>query len=112
MPRLSGITRVVADLERARAFYEGLLGLEPGPAFALTRWQAYTMDDGSFLAVGEAPGSTNEVALAVPDVEALWERVKERAEVVEPLARTPWGTYRFVLRDPDGYQIAFSQAAP
>ena len=32
-----------------------------------------------------------------------------RAEVVSPLEKTPWGTYRFVVKDHDGHLLAFSQ---
>ena len=29
--------------------------------------------------------------------------------IVSPLEKTPWGTYRFVIRDPDGQSLAFGQ---
>ena len=41
------------------------------------------------------------------DVATLWEKVKNEVEVVDKLAPTPWGSYRFVIKDPDGYHIAF-----
>jgi hypothetical protein len=28
---------------------------------------------------------------------------------VEPLGMTPWGSYKFVVRDPDGHLLAFVQ---
>jgi catechol 2,3-dioxygenase-like lactoylglutathione lyase family enzyme len=106
---LLGITRTVVSLERSRRFDEEVLGFEAGVAYAPTRWQAYQCQDQVFFAVGEAPGSTDEMAFAAPDVEALWERVKDKAEVVHPLEKTPWGTYRFVIKDPDGHLLAFGQ---
>jgi catechol 2,3-dioxygenase-like lactoylglutathione lyase family enzyme len=105
--KLAGITRTVADLEKSRRFYEDLLGFEADAYYAPTRWQSYQIQEGVFYAVGEAPGSTNEVTFGVEDVEGLWERVKERVEVVSPLEKTPWGTYRFVIKDPDGHLLAF-----
>jgi hypothetical protein len=32
----------------------------------------------------------------------LWERLKDRAEVVEELFDTPSGSRKFTIRDPDG----------
>lgn len=105
-----GITHIVANLEASRAFYEEILGFKPGPAYEPTRWQSYETENGAFYAIGEAPGSTEEISFSVRNVEELWERVKDRVEVAEPLSRTPWDTYRFVIHDPDGHLIAFGQA--
>ncbi len=106
---LNVITCLVKDLDKARHFYEDILGFTPGPAYEPTRWQAYQTDNGAMFAIGEAPGSDDEISFSVPDVEALWERVKGCEDVVHPLEHTPWGTYRFVIRDPDGHLIAFGQ---
>ena len=106
---LLGITRIVASLEKSKSFYEDVLGFEPGAFYEPTRWQSYKCQDNVFFAIGEPPGSTNEIAFVVADVEALWERVKDKAEIIQPLEKTPWGTYRFVLRDPDGHLLAFGQ---
>ena len=40
-------------------------------------------------------------------MEGLWARVKDSAEVAEPLATTAYGTYKFVVKDPDGYRLGF-----
>ncbi len=104
---LLGVTRVVKDVKRSKEFYEGLLGFEPEAYYEPTHWQSYKIQEGMFFAVGEAPGSTNETAIAVDDIEGLWKRVKDKVEVVHPLENTPWGTYRFVIKDPDGNLLAF-----
>jgi len=31
-------------------------------------------------------------------------------EIAEPLAPTPYGTYKFVIKDPDGYRLGFVRA--
>jgi uncharacterized glyoxalase superfamily protein PhnB len=36
--------------------------------------------------------------------------VKDSADVAEPLAETPYGTYKFVVKDPDGYRLGFVQS--
>jgi len=104
---LLGVTCTVASLEKSKQFYEDLLGFEPSAYYAPTAWQSYKVQEGVFFAIGEAPGSTNEVTITVADVEGLWARVKDREEVVRPLEWTPWGSYRFVIKDPDGHLLAF-----
>lgn len=107
--KVQGITKTVADLDRSRQFYEDVLGFEPDAFYAPTRWQSYKCQGTAFFAVGEPSGSTDEVAFFVADVGALWERVKDKAEAVEPLGMTPWGSYKFAVRDPDGHLLAFVQ---
>jgi catechol 2,3-dioxygenase-like lactoylglutathione lyase family enzyme len=104
-----GITHTVMDLEAARRFYEDLLGFEPGPFYEPTQWQSYQCQEGVFFAIGLPPGSTDETSFAIDDIESLWQRVKDRVQVVHPLEKTPWGTYRFVIQDPDGHLLAFDQ---
>ena len=107
--KVQGITRTASCLKRSKQFYEDVLGFEPDAFYAPTRWQSYKMSGTAFFAIGEPPGATDETAFFVPDVEALWERVKDKAEVVESLAVTPWGSYKFADRDPDGHLLAFVQ---
>jgi catechol 2,3-dioxygenase-like lactoylglutathione lyase family enzyme len=109
---LSGITHTVANLEKSRQFYEGILGFEPDAYYAPTHWQSYKCQEEVFFAIGEAPGSTNEISFGVPNIEPIWLRIKDQVDVVSPLERTAWGTYRFVIRDPDGQLLAFSQKIP
>src|SRR5512133_724797 len=107
--KLAGITRTVASLEKSRQFYEETLGFERDAFYAPTQWQSYKCQDSTYFAVGEGPGSTNQISFTLADVEALWERIKDKVEVINPLEQTPWGTYRFVIRDPDGNLLAFGQ---
>jgi uncharacterized glyoxalase superfamily protein PhnB len=74
-----------------------------------TEIQKRIMSGTTFFAVGGPPDSTGETAFFVPDVKALWKRVKDKTEVVEPLRMTPWGSYKFVVRNPGGHLLAFVQ---
>ena len=38
----------------------------------------------------------------VRDVDAWWEKLRHRAEVVEPLFDTSYGTRTFTVKDPEG----------
>lgn len=44
-----------------------------------------------------------------PDVVALHEAVVKRGGPAGPLETTPYGHVQFQLKDPDGYQLCFSQ---
>lgn len=106
---LSGLTHIVTNLDKAKHFYEKILGFKPGGFYAPTHWQSYECQEGVFYAIGEMPGSTNETSFTVQDIEDFWLQVKDKVEVVNPLEKTPWGTYRFVIIDPDGNLLSFSQ---
>ena len=74
------------------------------PAGSLTRCsRAYS------LRLGNRPVQPRRSHLLVDDLEGLWARIKDQVQVVNPLERTPWGTYRFVISDPDGHLLAFGQ---
>jgi uncharacterized glyoxalase superfamily protein PhnB len=44
---------------------------------------------------------------SVADVDAWWEKLRNRATVVEPLFDTPYGTRKFTIADPDGNELGF-----
>jgi lactoylglutathione lyase len=49
-----------------------------------------------------------ELVIMVDDVEAYYERVKESANVIEPLVLRPWGSKDFRTADPFGYYLRFT----
>lgn len=110
---LQVVTISVASLETSRAFYEAVLGFEPDVYYEPTRWQSYRLEGASGFGIRETPSlirSTTDdiINFTVRDVEALWEKVKDNTLVVEEdLATTPWGAYKFVVRDPDGFRLGF-----
>ena len=95
-----GVTVSVSDLARSKAFYEP------------TRWQSYKFDGRAYLAIIEVPdfqrqASADMINFDVNDIEALWRRVGDKTTVEAELAETPWGSYKFVIQDPDGYRLGF-----
>lgn len=108
------VTLSVSDLEAAVAFYEGVLGLTVAIHYPPTRWVAFAMDGASGFAVIEGKGevarpTTDMVDFFADDVEARWHAVRDKCPVVSPLAHTPWGSYKFVIADPDGNRLGFVQ---
>lgn len=108
----------VTDMERARGFYEGLLGLRPTMDHKMENghWVEYDIGP-STLAIGKAEGMTPSpdgcsVALEVEDFDAAIDEL--RAAGVEfafgPL-ETPVCHMAFV-RDPDGNAIGIHRRKP
>jgi catechol 2,3-dioxygenase-like lactoylglutathione lyase family enzyme len=108
------VRRVVPDLsssslEAAKAFYTGVLGLQP------------VMDHGWIVTFADPdqPGAqlslmthdatapvVPSVSVQVDDVDACHAAaVRAGAEIVHPLTDEPWGVRRFFMRDPDGHVI-------
>lgn len=40
-------------------------------------------------------------------VDWLWEQLKNKVTVIEPIYDTPWGTRKFTIADPDGNELGF-----
>ncbi len=103
---------LVADLDRARAFYEGLLGLSPSPArpemsfagvwYDVGRGQIHLINLPNPDPVSGRPehgGRDRHTALGVADWEALKARL-DGAGVAYTLSRS--GRRALFVRDPDG----------
>lgn len=117
-PRLTLITLGVADLGRARAFYEALgfkagrasndsVTFFPAAGVVLALWgRAALAEDAG---VADKPTGFAGVALAhnarsEADVDAaLAEAVAAGGKLIKPAAKTFWGGYAGYFADPDGH---------
>ena len=110
IPRLEHVRVNVSDFRRAVAWYEGILGLT-----AQSYWPpdkptyAHFQTGPTQFAISEidpvpAAGRYN---FSVRDVDAWWEALRDRVDVIEPLFDTPYGTRKFTVRDPDGNELGF-----
>jgi len=110
---IQAVTISVKSLEGSRPFYEEILGFEP--AFATEEpylWQAYKSDEEAFFAIIETPDLQRQsnmdiVNFVIDDVEQLWEKVKDRVTVELEPHMTPYGAYKFIIKDPDGFRLGF-----
>jgi catechol 2,3-dioxygenase-like lactoylglutathione lyase family enzyme len=111
--RLLHVRANVRNLEKAIQWYGEVLGFEldsvwpPGaPVYA-----DFHLQEGAVfaIAVAETVPSGARFNFAVQDVDALWEQLKDKVTVVEPLFDTPYGTRKFTLRDPDGNELGFTR---
>ncbi|MBT4497683.1 MAG: VOC family protein [Gemmatimonadetes bacterium] len=110
---IQAVTISVKSLEKSRPFYEDTLGSEPAYATEEPyRWQAYKSDEEAFFALIEIPDlerrpNMDIVNFVIDDVEQLWEKVKDQVTVELEPHMTPYGAYKFIIEDPDGFRLGF-----
>ncbi|SFF26312.1 VOC family protein [Blastococcus tunisiensis] len=99
----------VADLEAAKGFYTGFLGLST-EEFTLGWMARYTSPEtGAHLQLVTRDATAPEdpvISVTTDDVDgAHAEAVELGYEIVHPLTTEPWGVRRFFVRAPDGTVI-------
>ena len=100
----------VSNMERGRAFYEHVLGLQVSYNYRDV-WVEYDVGDTTFAIttteMGHMPGAKGAVvAFEVSDIEAFVQRMKERAvSFVTEIFETPVCRMA-MIEDPDGNHIA------
>lgn len=108
---------IVADIRSVVAFYELVTGRTAewlAPQFAEIVTPAATLAIGSAETValfrqGSAEPASNRTAILefmVDDVDAEFERLKGKVEVVHEPKMMPWGNRSVQLRDPEGSIVA------
>jgi predicted enzyme related to lactoylglutathione lyase len=105
----------VTDMERARAFYEDVLGLQPDPEMTGQHWTEYSIGGGTLAiaCVGEKWKPSNEGTSAALEVENLEEAIARFEEgkiaydkVDSPVCRMA------IIEDPDGNKLIIHKLKP
>jgi len=96
----------VADVDEAKSFYTGFLGLST-EEFNLGWVARYTSPDTGAnvqLVTGDATSAEDAViSIHTPDVAAAYEEAHKLGyEIVHPLTTEAWGVRRFLVKAPDG----------
>ena len=109
LTRLDHVRANVTDLRRAIDWYTTVLGFEVDSYWPPDQpnYAHFRSEGGATFAVMEAEGRGARFNFSVDDPDALWERLKDKANVVEPLFDTPWG--KFTIADPDGNELGFAR---
>jgi predicted enzyme related to lactoylglutathione lyase len=100
----------VTDMPRARAFYEGVLGLKPAMVSAGGMWVEYEIGNGTFGIgcygdVWKPSGDGTSIAFEVEDLDDEISRLKSR-EVTFAMDVMDTPVCRFaIIADPDGNRI-------
>jgi uncharacterized glyoxalase superfamily protein PhnB len=112
----------VVDLDRAISFYTQVLDFKVVTAANWQETRTTLLQLGALhLLLLEQPGSANPLnlpksgpimTLSDTRIEARVQLVERAgAEVLAPLAESPWGGRSFLLRDPDSYLIVIQEPA-
>jgi uncharacterized glyoxalase superfamily protein PhnB len=116
-------TRLIAsDIKSMVAFYEMVTGLSAdwlAPVFAEIVTPAATLAIGSAETValwkeGSAEPGANRTAyieFQVEDIDADYERLKDKVQLVHELKTMPWGNKTFQFRDPEGTAVSLYMPA-
>jgi len=116
---------IVSRVEGSLAFYEGVLGFTRGmtvpeqPPFvfaSVTSGPVEIFFNDRSTVTKESPqmgglafGGGNTMFIEVTGVDAAYERIKPRAQVVMPIVTQWYGVREFAVVDPDGYVITFAE---
>ena len=107
----------VTDMHRARAFYEGVLGLKPADEMRGGMWIEYDVD-GETLAianVGEHWRPSDQGSSAALEVDDFAEAIQKLKVAVIPFAAEPFETpccHMAVVQDPDGNKLIIHKLKP
>jgi uncharacterized glyoxalase superfamily protein PhnB len=116
-------TRLIAtDIKGMVAFYETVTGLSAdwlAPVFAEIVTPAATLAIGSAETValwkeGSAEPGANRTAyieFQVEDIDADYERLRDKVQLVHELKMMPWGNKTFQFRDPEGTAVSLYMPA-
>ena len=105
----------MTDMQRAREFYEDVLGLEPDPEMTSEHWTEYSIGEGTLAiaCVGEQWKPSNEGTSAALEVENLEEAIAEFEQrkiaydkVDSPVCRMA------IIEDPDGNKLIIHKLKP
>jgi predicted enzyme related to lactoylglutathione lyase len=109
--RLNHVRINVYDINRALKWYEEILGFQNDGGWPLDnpKYYDFVSEEGAKFAIMEVESekSYGRLNFDVENVDELWEAVKSKVDIVEPLFDTPWGTRKFTIKDLDGNELGF-----
>jgi uncharacterized glyoxalase superfamily protein PhnB len=115
--KLASTRLIAADIKAMVTFYEMVTGLRAewlAPVFAEIVTSAATLAIGAVETValwkeGSAESGANRTAyieFQVEDIDAEYERLKDKVPLVHELKMMPWGNKTFQFRDPEGTAVS------
>jgi predicted enzyme related to lactoylglutathione lyase len=107
----------VTDLERAREFYEGVLGLKVSDEMMGGKWIEYSLGDDTLAVanVGEQWMPSDQGTGAALEVENFEEAIKQLKDRRIPFAAEPFETpccHMAIVQDPDGNKLIVHKLKP
>jgi catechol 2,3-dioxygenase-like lactoylglutathione lyase family enzyme len=108
---LAHVKVMVKDIEKSLKWYTEILGFEVDSCYPETNpvYYDFKSDGGACFAIGFDENMTpnGRFNFKCGDTDALWEKLKDKVTVIEPIWDTPWGTRKFTIADPDGNELGF-----
>ncbi|SFJ19087.1 VOC family protein [Thermoflavimicrobium dichotomicum] len=103
----------VSNLNRSISWYEEMLGFKVTALWPPEKpnYAHFEIDQGAIFSImeHEKVPSNGRFNFYVSDVDSLWEKIKDKVEIVEELFDTPYGSRKFTIRDLDGNELGFVQ---
>jgi uncharacterized glyoxalase superfamily protein PhnB len=120
--KLASVRLIAADIKVMVSFYEMVTGLPAewlAPVFAEIVTPAATLAIGSVETVAlwkersaePAANHTACIEFQVEDIDADYERLKDKVQLVHELKMMPWGNKTFQFRDPEGTAVSLYMPA-
>ena len=103
------------DLDETRTFYSAVLGFSVADTAENTL--RVEKNGGKLIFTAQdlwsrGPVCTGTIYFTIPDVNAYYATVKDKAEVAWPPQEMPYGSREFGVNDCNGYCLAFQQDGP
>lgn len=104
------------DLDATISFYVDVLGFECCERNDDWNWASLDRDGVSIMLAGpnahaayDKIGFTGSFYFTTDDVDALWSKLKDKANVCYDIETFPWGMREFAVYDNNGYMLQFGQ---
>lgn len=120
--KFASVRLIAADVKKMVAFYEMVTGISAewlAPVFAEIATPGATLAIGAVETValwkeGSAEPGANRTAYVefqVEDIDAHYERLKDKVALVHEMRTMPWGNKTFQFRDPEGTAVSLYMPA-
>ena len=111
--RLNHVRANVSDIQKAVSWYETILGFECTGIDINEKWAYadFKHETGAVFAImvdKNAP-SYGRFNFDVDDVDLLWDKLKDKTEIIQEIETMPYGTRKFTIKDLDGNELGFIQ---
>ena len=101
----------VSDIQKSLKWYEEVLDFIVDGSWPIEnpKYYDFVSESGATFAIMEVESakSYGRINFNDEDVDALWQKLKNKVDILEPLFDTPWGTRKFTILDLDGNELGF-----